>query len=105
MRYNYRAADLIKMIVIIIMIIIILLLLLLLLLLITTTTIILIMMIIIIIALKGAVCHFDSVLTALQTVSNIYAQVSKVQSCANTVQHQMRIMYKYCATSGAIMCK
>ena len=49
-------------------------------------------LIIIIITLKGAILFFFffffyNPLTALQTVSNTYAQVGRVQLCANHVQH------------------
>ena len=39
--------------------------------------------IIIIIALKGAIQDFYSLLTAQETVSSMYAQVARAQSCAN----------------------
>ena len=43
------------------------------------------MMMIIIIAFKGAIPDFYNLLTAPRTVSNTYAQVARVQSCANHV--------------------
>ena len=48
-------------------------------------------MIIIIIALKGAIRDFYNLLTAPRTVSNMYAHVARVRSCANHVQHIERV--------------
>ena len=41
----------------------------------------------IIISLKGANRYFYDLLIVPRTVSNTYAQVARVQSCANHVQH------------------
>ena len=57
--------------------------------------IIIIIIMIIIIALKGAIRDFYNLLTALRTVSNTYAQVAQVQSCANHVENIERLS---CAT-------
>ena len=46
---------------------------------------------IIIIAFKGAIRDFFNLLTAPRTVSNMYTQVARVQSCANHVQHIERL--------------
>ena len=50
-------------------------------------------MIIAMMALKGAVGGFYNLLTVLQTVSNTYAQVAGMQSCANRVQHIERLQH------------
>ena len=60
----------------------------------TNLMIIIIVIIIIIITLKGTIRDFYNLPTVLQTVSNTYAQVARVQSCANHVQVQ-------CNTSSA----
>ena len=41
----------------------------------------------IIVTWKGAIGDFHNLLTAQQTVSNVFAQVAKVQKCANHMQH------------------
>ena len=38
----------------------------------------------------------DSLLTALQTISNTYTQVAQAQSCANHVQHIERLLRATC---------
>ena len=48
------------------------------------------------IALKGAVQDFYNLFTALRTVSNMYAQVVKAQSCANHMQHVERLSHATC---------
>ena len=48
------------------------------------------------IALNGAIRDFYHLLTALETVSNMYAQVARVQSCANHVQHIERLSRATC---------
>ena len=53
--------------------------------------------IIIIITLKGADQDFYNLLTAPQTVSNMYAQVAWEYSCANYVQHIERLSCATCA--------
>ena len=52
-------------------------------------------LVIIPITLKEAIWRFYYLLTALQTASNMYAQVARAQSCANQVQHIERLS---CAT-------
>ena len=49
--------------------------------------ILMMMIIIIVIKLKGAILNFDNLLTALQTVSSTYAQVTRAQSCSDLVRH------------------
>ena len=46
---------------------------------------------IVIIALKGAIRDFYNLLTAPRTVSNTYAQVARVESCANHLQDIERL--------------
>ena len=41
----------------------------------------------VVISLKGAIQDVYNLLTAQRTVSNMYAQVVRVQSCANHMQH------------------
>ena len=54
--------------------------------------------IIIIIAFKGAIRDFFyNLLTAPRTVSNMYTQVSRAQSCANHVQHIERLSRATCS--------
>ena len=50
------------------------------------------MIMIITITLKGASRDFYDLLTALQTVSNTYPQVARVQSSANHLQHIERLL-------------
>ena len=40
--------------------------------------------------------RFFNLLTALQTVSNMYDQVARVQSCANHVQHMEHLSRATC---------
>ena len=58
-----------------------------------------ILIIIIIIAFKGAIRDFFNLLTALQTVFNMYDQVARVQSCANHVQHIEHLSRATCRVS------
>ena len=61
-------------------------------------------MIIIMIAFKGAIRDFffffffflNNLLTEPRTVSNTYAQVARMQSCANHVQHIERLSRTSC---------
>ena len=50
----------------------------------------------IIIPLKGTAPDFDSLLTALRTVSETHAPVSRAQSCANHMQHIQRLSRATC---------
>ena len=43
---------------------------------------------------------FDNLLTVPRTVSNMYAQVARVQSCANHVQHIKRLSRATCSVAG-----
>ena len=51
---------------------------------------------IILMTLKGAIPYFSpyDLLTTLLAVSNTYAHVARVQSCANLATHQVLIMCK-----------
>ena len=49
------------------------------------------------IAFKGAISDCYNLLTALRTVSNMYTQVARTQSCANHMQHIERLSRATCS--------
>ena len=51
-------------------------------------------------ALKDAVPDFNSLFTVLWTVSNTFAQVARVQSCANHMQHIEHLPHATCVPCG-----
>ena len=52
--------------------------------------------------------RFYNLFTVLQTVSSTYAQVARVQSCANHVRHMKRLSHATwrvpCGTMGQLSC-
>ena len=52
-----------------------------------TTTLMMMMMMMMIMALNGDIDVFYNILAVLPTASNMHAQMARVQSCTNHVQH------------------